>query len=314
MTGELVTRLQKVRAQMDDHAVHYVGGGATSRADARNSVFKLKWKFAAMPDRNKIKIALDMHGQVLGEQDPSDDEAWGNWNQNRIKECKMVGKLEQTKDIGGVLVSEFENVTKTEKEMEAKGLINTPYLNEKDDDQLQPSKQLMGSNNLEEEEASSSSSSDEEYSQKRNKKDVQRFNTLQREFMLQNLTEWYREVVKQYKEGIKLIKVSKSGKKFIRIVKLTDSGFFEISSVASNSDRKVHLTDIKEIALGTDAPEFNECKKINKKNPPIPGLSCVLHLPDKKTLCLMFNDEEARNSFVFMIRVLKRKFENSRVN
>ncbi|KAH8739555.1 hypothetical protein FG386_001112 [Cryptosporidium ryanae] len=309
MTGELVTRLQKVRAQMDDHAVHYVGGGAVSRADARNSVFKLKWRFAAMPDRNKIKIALDMHGQVLGEQDPSDDEAWGNWNKNRIKECKMVGKLEQTKDICGVLVSEFENVTKIEKEMEAKGLINTPYLKEKDD-QVGPNKQFM--NNNEEEEASSSSSSDEEYSQKKDGKDVQRFNTLQREFMLQNLTEWYREIVKQYKEGIKLIKVSKSGKKFIRIVKLTDSGFFEISSVASNSDRKVHLTDINEIALGIDAPEFNECKRVNKKNPPIPGVSCVLHLPDKKTLCLMFNDEEARNSFVFMIRVLKRKFENSR--
>ncbi|KAJ1606680.1 hypothetical protein OJ252_3091 [Cryptosporidium canis] len=304
MTGELVSRLQRVRAQMDDHAVHYVGGGESSRADARNSVFKLKWRFATMPDKNKIKIAMDMHGHVLGEQDPSDDEAWGNWNTNKLKQCHMVGKLEQTKDIGSVLVSEFENVTKTEKEMEAKGLINTPYLNEKSETEKRD--QILR------EEEASSSSSDEEYSQK-NKGEVQRFNTLQREFMLQNLTEWYREIVKQYKEGIKLIKVSKSGKKFIRIVKLTDSGFFEISSVTSKSDRMVHLTDIKNIELGIDAPEFKECKKANPKNPPVPGLSCVINLPDKKTLCLMFNDEEARNSFVFMIRVLKRKFENSKL-
>ncbi|TRY51459.1 PH domain-like protein [Cryptosporidium tyzzeri] len=301
MTGELVSRLQRVRAQMDNHAVHYVGGGESSRADARNSVFKLKWKFATMPDKNKIKIAMDMHGHVLGEQDPSDDEAWGNWNTSKLKQCKMVGKLEQTKDIGSVLVSEFENVTKTEKEMEAKGLINTPYLNEKTETEKR--------DEILREEEASSSSSDDEYSQK-DKNGVQRFNTLQKEFMLQNLTEWYREIVKQYKEGIKLIKVAKSGKKFIRIVKLTDSGFFEISSVTSNSDRMVHLTDIKNIELGIDAPEFKECKKVNPKNPPVPGLSCVINLPDKKTLCLMFNDEEARNSFVFMIRVLKRKFEN----
>ncbi|KAF7458933.1 PH domain-like protein [Cryptosporidium felis] len=300
MTGELVSRLQRVRAQMDDHAVHYVGGGESSRADARNSVFKLKWKFATMPDKNKIKIAMDMHGHVLGEQDPSDDEDWGNWNTSKLKQCKMVGKLEQTKDIGNVLVSEFENVTKTEKEMEAKGLINTPYLNDKTETERRD--EILR-------EEASSSSSDDEYSQK--KGEVQRFNTLQREFMLQNLTEWYREIVKQYKEGLKLIKVAKSGKKFIRIVKLTDAGFFEISSVTSKSDRMVHLTDIKDVALGIDASEFRECKKVNPKNPPIPGVSCVLHLPEKKTLCLMFNDEEARNSFVFMIRVLKRKFETA---
>ncbi|OII75554.1 uncharacterized protein cubi_02075 [Cryptosporidium ubiquitum] len=303
MTGELVAKLQRVRAQMDDHAVHYVGGGESSRADARNSVFKLKWRFATMPDKNKIKIAMDMHGHVLGEQDPSDDEAWGNWNTNKLKKCKMVDKLEQTKDIGSVLVSEFENVTKIEKEMEAKGLINTPYLNEK-------SETKKRDEILKEQEASSSSSDDED--SEKGKKEVQRFNTMQKEFMLQNLTEWYREIVSQYKEGIKLIKVAKSGKKFIRIVKLTDTGFFEISSVTSKSDRMVHLTDIKNVELGIEAPEFKECKKVNPKNPPVPGLSCVLNLPDKKTLCLMFNDEEARNSFVFMIRVLKRKFENSK--
>lgn len=303
MTGELVSKLQRVRDQMDSNAVHYVGGGESSRADARNSVFKLKWRFATMPDKNKIKIAMDMHGHVLGEQDPSDDEAWGNWNTGKLKQCKVVDKLEQTKDIGNVLVSEFENVANTEKEMEAKGLINTPYQNDK-------SETRRRDEILKEQEASSSSS-DEESSGK-DKNEVKRFNTMQKEFMLQNLTEWYREIVKQYKEGIKLIKVAKSGKKFIRIVKLTDEGFFEISSVTSKSDRMVHLTDIKNIELGINAPEFEQCKKVNSKNPPVPGLSCVLNLPEKKTLCLIFNDEEARNSFVFMIRVLKRKFENSK--
>ncbi|EEA08147.1 uncharacterized protein CMU_010950 [Cryptosporidium muris RN66] len=318
MPGELVDRLQRVRAQVDDNAVHYVGGGKASRADARNSVFKLKYRFATMPERNRIRIMMDMFGHVLGEHDPSDDEDWGNWNKDKVNVCKSVEKLEQSADMGAVLVLEFEKVTQEDQEME-ENLIDTEHATEKNKqtesvDNANVSKAILQTKHKTAKEVPEDVlelPSQEELTNN-DEGELRKFNTLQREFMLQNLTEWYREIVKQYKEGVKLVKVARSGKKFIRVVKLTDSGFFEISSVTSKTDRKVHLTSIKEVDLGIEAFEFKQCAKINPQNPPIPELSCVLNLPDKKTLCLMFTAEEARNSFVFMIRVLKKKFENAK--
>lgn len=47
-------------------------------------------------------------------------------------------------------------------------------------------------------------------------------NSLQREFVGNNLYQWFKDIQKAYESGVKLVKVNRMGYKFIRIVTIKD--------------------------------------------------------------------------------------------
>lgn len=47
-------------------------------------------------------------------------------------------------------------------------------------------------------------------------------NSMQREFLGNNLVSWYKDIQKAYETGVKLVKVNRLGYKFIRIVSIKD--------------------------------------------------------------------------------------------
>lgn len=58
-------------------------------------------------------------------------------------------------------------------------------------------------------------------------------NSMQREFLGNNLVSWYTDIQKAYETGVKLVKVNRLGYKFIRIVSIKDM----VSMISNNCTR-----------------------------------------------------------------------------
>eukprot|EP00920_Eleutheroschizon_duboscqi_P041826 GHVT01100466.1.p2 GENE.GHVT01100466.1~~GHVT01100466.1.p2 ORF type:complete len:110 (-),score=15.66 GHVT01100466.1:685-1014(-) len=74
--------------------------------------------------------------------------------------------------------------------------------------------------------------------------------------------------------------------------------------------REVSVAQVQAVRLGSESKEFASIESLIKagketaKNMPDAKLCCVVDLPGKRTLALVFPSEDNRNSFVFFLRAL----------
>ncbi|CDJ61247.1 hypothetical protein, conserved [Eimeria maxima] len=250
--AELFAALQKQRVVIDEKAIHFVAEARTGkRADARNSVFKLAQKYQILPDRERVQRIKQLYGKVKENED-SGDEAWDN-------SCtKLPGKLDpdaylrlvRKEDIKDHqhLLNEMEEINQetaalSEDVCTPEGITDQDRLNElemiieenekKQHSSSSPSSSSPPSSSSEselnkteeegEEENHKTSDDDEDDSDLEfDEEDMKTLNSLQREFVGNNLYQWFKEIQKTYESGVKLVKVNRMGYKFIRIVTIKD--------------------------------------------------------------------------------------------
>ena len=96
---------------------------------------------------------------------------------------------------------------------------------------------------------------------------------MQREFVGNNLFQWFKDIQKAYETGVKLVKVNRMGYKFIRIVSVKDM-LLTIHQPHTHSqakvDRQVALHSIVSVSLGKDSKEFAALEELveTKKEAP----------------------------------------------
>ncbi|KAF8822494.1 hypothetical protein IE077_003654 [Cardiosporidium cionae] len=138
---------------------------------------------------------------------------------------------------------------------------------------------------------------------------------MQLQFMKSNLKDWFEDIKQAYTNGIKLIKISALGQKFIRIVQIADTQLKVLrtsisSSINMKGGRVIELADIQAVTLGKGEPskEFATLAALAKTtsdvNDPSATLCAVVSLPKEITLSLLFLEEERRNAFVFYLRLV----------
>lgn len=313
--SELFAVLQKQRVVVDERAIHFVAEArAGKRADARNSVFKLAQRYQVLPDREHVQRIKQLYGRVKENEDSGDEE----WDK---ASAKLPGKLDAAaflklvqKDGGhDHLLDEMEEINQETADLgddivTHEEITDTTALAELDMILEENDKK---SANGEEEEAESESS-DVHFDDD----DLNTLNSMQREFVGNNLFQWFKEIQKAYESGVKLIKVNRMGYKFIRIVAVRDM-VLTIRQPTTQSqakvDRQVALHSIISVTLGKDSKEFAaledlvKSKKESEEFNPKGVVCCVVTLPKNRSLSLVFLDEDNRNGFVFFIRVLIKK-------
>lgn len=319
--SELFAALQKQRVVVDERAIHFVAEArAGKRADARNSVFKLAQRYQVLPDREHVQRIKQLYGKVKENEDSGDEE----WDK---ASARLPGKLDQAaflklvqKDSGHEhLLNEIEEINQETADLSGdvvtqEVVTDATTLNELDmileDTEKRFGSEDEGAGKSEEEGASESS--DVEFDDD----DMDTLNSMQREFVGNNLFQWFKEIQKAYETGVKLVKVNRMGYKFIRIVSIKDM-LLTIHQPHTHSqaklDRQVALHSIVSVSLGKESKEFAaleelvESKKEAPEFNPKGTVCCVISLPKNRSLSLVFLDEDNRNGFVFFIRVLIKK-------
>ncbi|KAL8271811.1 hypothetical protein Esti_004201 [Eimeria stiedai] len=321
--SELFAALQKQRVVVDERAIHFVAEArAGKRADARNSVFKLAQRYQVLPDREHVQRIKQLYGRVRENEDSGDEE----WDK---ASSRLPGKLD--KDAFLKLVQKDSDHQHLLNEIEE---INQETADLKDDvvthEELQESSAAQELDMILEETENKSDSkeekpkespsveseSEEEGDVKFDDEDLKTLNSMQREFVGNNLSYWFKEIQKAYETGVKLIKVNRMGYKFIRIVTIKDMALTirqPHTQSQAKVDRQVTLNSIISVSLGKDSKEFAALEELVKshKEPgefnPKGTVCCVVTLPKNRSLSLVFLDEDNRNGFVFFLRVLIKK-------
>lgn len=317
--SELFAVLQKQRVVMDERAIHFVAEArAGKRADARNSVFKLAQKYRQLPDSEQVQRIKQLYGKVKENEDSGDEE----WDK---ASAKLPGKLDSQaflklvqKDNGhDHLLTEIEEINNETAELSSdvvtqEEITDTRALNALDIILEENDRKHGSSEEEEEEEGGASEASDVDFDDD----DVNTLNAMQREFVGNNLFQWFKEIQKAYESGVKLIKVNRMGYKFIRIVTVKDM-LLTISQPHTHSmakvDRQVALYTIVAVSLGKESKEFAaleelvQAKKESCEFNPKGTVCCVISLSKNRSLSLVFLDEDNRNGFVFFMRVLIKK-------
>lgn len=114
---------------------------------------------------------------------------------------------------------------------------------------------------------------------------------------------WFLRVQQSYKRGVKVIKVSKKGKKLVRTIRVSEN-FLGLSCPAQ-AERQCHLSCIKNIKLGFASQAFHVLLDITPENNLVPPhQACVEVVLPFQSLSLIFPSEQARNEFLLLLRVL----------
>lgn len=304
--SELFAVLQKQRVVVDERATHFVvEARAGKRADACNSVFKPAQKYRVLPDREHVQRIKQLYGKVKENEDSGDEE----WDK---ASAKLPGKLDQAAFLKLVqkdndhehLLDEIEEINQetadlssdvvTQEEITDAAELNEPdMILEETEKKLGPDKE----DEEKDEEEGASESSDVEFDDD----DLKTLNPMQREFVGNNLFQWFKDIQKAYETGVKLVKVNRMGYKFIRIVSVKDM-LLTIHQPHTHSqakvDRQVALHSIVSVSLGKDSKEFaalEELVETKKEAPefnPRGVVCCVISLPKNRSLSLVFLDED----------------------
>ncbi|KYF41252.1 hypothetical protein TGARI_209600 [Toxoplasma gondii ARI] len=324
--NELLSVLRQQRVLVDDNAIHFIAEARSeSKADARNSVFKLAQRYKVLPDTENVKKIKQLFGKVM--EDDSGDEDWEP-SFRRLPDCLKtkralkfmeddvshdillgeIGTIEdESSNLGGDVVT-LETVKEEPEEVMGR-VIDTQA------GELGLS--LGGAEGTSHaKEAQESSDDEDEDDAHFDGEDLKVLNDMQKEFIGNNLTAWLKDIRKAYETGVKLVKVNALGYKFIRIVTLKEM-VLSIRQPHTHSKVKVErqavITEIVAVKLGRDSKEFraldqlvDEGKEAADTNPPA-TLCAVVDLPQNRSLSLVFLEEDQRNGFVFYLRVLLKK-------
>lgn len=322
--NELYELLQKQRLIVDQNAIHFVSQKqTTSRADARNSVFKLAHLYRAIPESENLANIKRMFVNIGAEDEASGDEDWApSYKKLPSVLIKRMKEREQSKrkdsQLKEDLIAEMDNIENEASDMAASGAVTTEevVLNEKDlDSQFSfssPTKLTeagKGSHGEEEE---------EEYEDEEDLNDYGRMNTLQREFMGNNLHEWYRNIEQAYSDGVKLVKVNAMGKKFVRAVSIKN-GELTVSQPHSRSKanlcRQISLLDVERVEVGQNSREFQVLQSLVDSGAepaealPSATLCACIHLTNGRCISFIFLEEQQRNALVFFLRVMLKRLK-----
>jgi len=125
-----------------------------------------------------------------------------------------------------------------------------------------------------------------------------------------------REVLKATKaqlcQGVDLVKVGSRGDRVVRRIALRNNFLCSESKGLVGGVKGWHcwhVMQIENLNLGMDSPNFDLLLKQLKPDSSFklsPSMCCVVRfVNEKKPLCLIFPDDESRNRFVLLFRVLK---------
>ncbi|XP_026194355.1 uncharacterized protein LOC34622271 [Cyclospora cayetanensis] len=294
--SELVAALRRQRVVVDERAIHFVAEArAGKRADARNSVFKLAQKYRVLPDSEHVQRIKQLYGKVKENEDSGDEE----WDK---ASAKLPGKLElaaflkllHKDDAHEHLLDEMEEINQETADLPSdvvtqEEITDTSTITELDMIMHETEKKI----DEEEEEEAGSEDSDVEFDEE----DLKTLNSMQREFVGNNLFQWFKEIQKAYESGVKLVKVNRMGYKFIRIVTIKDM-LLAIHQPYTQSqvkvDRQVALHSIVSVHLGKESKEFDAIEELVKSNQeaaefnPKGTVCCVVRLPKNRSLSLVF--------------------------
>eukprot|EP01071_Lankesteria_metandrocarpae_P008034 Lankesteria_metandrocarpae@DN4847_c1_g1_i1.p1 len=116
------------------------------------------------------------------------------------------------------------------------------------------------------------------------------------------LKNWLRRARRKFWHGVVVVKVTSLGKLVRRVIYVgAKPEYFEISS-AKLFDIGYHLSDVDEITLGNDSPDFQAFFATSPPRSPKAEKSCVVHI-ESRPMSLVFKTESDRRDFVFLMRV-----------
>ncbi|PHJ24731.1 hypothetical protein CSUI_001430 [Cystoisospora suis] len=320
--NELLSVLRQQRVLVDDNAIHFVAEArGESRADARNSVFKLAQKYRVLPDTENVKKIKQLFGKVR--EDDSGDEDWEpsfrrlpsclktkkgqNLMDDDVPQDLLLGEIDTIEDesaqLGGKVVSQ-ENV-REEPEHLMDRMIEQRVVDRSSTAKLSSFHGVQADDE-----------DDDEDDMHFDQEDLKVLNDMQKEFIGNNLLAWQKDIKKAYETGVKLVKVNALGYKFIRILTVKDM-VLSIRQPHTQSkvkvERQVAITEIDTVSLGRESKEFRALDKLvadgkerADTNPPA-TLCAVVTLPKNRSLSLVFLEEDQRNGFVYFLRIMCKK-------
>ncbi|PFH31882.1 hypothetical protein BESB_023740 [Besnoitia besnoiti] len=322
--NELLSVLRQQRVLVDDNAIHFVAEArGESKADARNSVFKLAQRYKVLPDTENVKKIKQLFGRVR--EDDSGDEDWEP-SFRRLPTClktKRGAKMMDDEVSHDILLGEIDSIEDESSKL-GDNVVSSEAVKEEPEEVIsRVIDQQGGGLGLATEKAESATEKqeedfddDDEDDAHFDHDDIKVLNDMQREFIGNNLTAWLQDIRKAYESGVKLVKVNALGLKFIRILTIKDM-VLSIRQPHTQSkvkvERQVAITEIISVKLGRDSKEFRALDKLveDKKEPadtnPPATLCAVVDLPKNRSLSLVFLEEDQRNGFVFFLRVLQKK-------
>ncbi|PFH34166.1 hypothetical protein BESB_073180 [Besnoitia besnoiti] len=333
--GELMRVLRQQRVYVDESAIHFVSEArAGPRADARNSVFKLRPDFEALPEKESESRLRKVFSGIQGQNDDSGDEGWEHkfadvpdaLRTERGKSIFAEQNREQLLDAIANIEAEAEQLPEdivTREQLDDAAVVDQAIKRYSVAPGLQDPQQREQLAKIAEHAAQSAGDDFDENDDEDEDDDdftiddVNTLNDMQREFVGNNLLSWMASMEAGYAHGVILVKVNALGVGFIRNVTIKD--FRMTISQPHNflnksiNPRTAALTSIESVQLGRASREFQAMEKRvkdgleAKENFPSPKLCTVVHLPAGRTLSLVFVQEEQRNGFVFFLRVLLQK-------
>lgn len=325
---ELYKLLQKQRMLVDESAIYFISTGDTTKgkkADARNSIFKLAQKFKALPDSENVANIKRMFGNVGNEDDSSEDDEWEP-SYKKIPEIlkeralNKISVVNSESKLKSDLISEMDSIEEEANALIEKGNVTSDEISEELSIKSIASCYFGGDESVPRAASKENNYEDDDDDDVDLSEDLRRLNTLQTEFLGNNLHEWYNNISATYTTGVKLVKVNAMGKKFIRLVRIKDLNLY-ITQAHSNSianvDRCVSILNIVKVAIGIESKEFTAlAKRIEDgieppEHMPQSTLCAVVLLPDNRSVSLIFLKEDQRNGFVFYMRVLIRRAINA---
>ncbi|CBZ49905.1 conserved hypothetical protein [Neospora caninum Liverpool] len=324
--NELLSVLRQQRVLVDDNAIHFIAEARSeSKADARNSVFKLAQKYKVLPDTENVKKIKQLFGKVR--EDDSGDEDWEP-SFRRLPDClktKRGVKLMEDDVSHEILLGEIDTIEDESSKLGGNVVTLEPVKEEPEEVMGRVIDEHAGELGLsagkedgtaQAKAQNEESDDDDEDDAHFDNEDLKVLNDMQKEFIGNNLTAWIKDIKKAYESGVKLVKVNALGYKFIRIVTLKDM-VLSIRQPHTQSkvklERQVAITEVINVQLGRDSKEFRALDQLvdEGKEPadtnPTATLCAVVDLPKNRSLSLVFLEEDQRNGFVFYLRVLLKK-------
>ncbi|PHJ14677.1 hypothetical protein CSUI_011513 [Cystoisospora suis] len=297
--NELLSVLRQQRVLVDDNAIHFVAEArGESKADARNSVFKLAQRYKVLPDTENVKKIKQLFGKVR--EDDSGDEDWEpsfrrlpsclktkkgqNMMNDEVPRDMLLGEIDTIEDestkLGGQVVTQANVKEEPEELMDRVIEGKTGNCN--------------GSETPPRSEKCHDDEDDDEDDMHFDQEDLKVLNDMQKEFIGNNLLAWLKDIRKAYETGVKLVKVNALGYKFIRILTIKDM-VLSIRQPHTHSkvkvERQVAITEIVSVQLGRESKEFHALDKL---------VTDGKEQADTK-------EEDQRNGFVYFLRIMCKK-------
>lgn len=330
--GELYALLHRQRMLVDGAAIHFVAPvRSQKKADFRNSIFKLSQKYKAISDSESIANIKKMFGDVGGEEEPSGDESWEpsykkmpiSMKQGKLKLSDFIDDTKNSEILKNNLLEEMNIIENEAIDMASEGAITTEEIPAEENytsvqklytltspTKEKPNHHDSSQNNDAEDE------DDDDDEVELTQEDFKGMNTLQKEFMGNNLYDWYQNIEAAYKNGVKLVKVNAMGRKFIRVVRVHALELHVTQPHTKSTakvDRVVSVLNIEKVCVGGITKEFQALHNLIEQGiePPEflpPATLCAsVFLRNNRSLSLVFLEEEHRNGFVFFLRVLLKR-------